>query len=308
MRHWSILGSGVTALCAATALEAVGEKIELIEYPQKIAASHWAGGMLAPYCEAEAAPPKVTEKSLFSIAWWKNHSSYVQHHGTLVVAAGRDQAELQRFATRTQQHQQVQPVQLEADLAHFKQALFFPTEAHLDPRLALAELKQKLIEKNVPIHQGQASGQIIDCRGFSAQTDLAQLRAVRGEMLILNNPYVHFKRPIRLLHPRFACYLVPRRQQQFMLGATMLETQDAGPISVRSLMELLNAAYSIHPSFADAKVIETGVGLRPAYADNIPKLIYQNQTIYLNGMHRHGFLFGPVLATQLLQYIEGKNT
>lgn len=305
MSHWSILGSGVTALCAATVLTEHGEKVEIIEQPNVIAASHWAGGMLAPYCEGEISPAYITEQSLGSIQWWQDHCKQVHSKGTLVIAPKRDRAELQRFASRTQMHQWCEPQKLENDLSHFDQGLFFPTEAHLDPRLALAELKQKLLESGVSIHTHAATGKIIDCRGISSQDHCPQLRAVRGEMLILQNHDVQFQRPIRLLHPRFPCYLVPRSQHQFMLGATMLETSHQQPISARSMMELLNAAYAVHPSFADAIILETGVGLRPAYQDNIPKIHYEQGRFHLNGMYRHGFLFAPVLAQQLLQQIQG---
>lgn len=304
MSHWSILGSGVSGLCVATALHAHGETVEIICSAEHTAASHFAGGMLAPFCEAEAAPHFQALHDFDAIAWWQRYSTQVIQNGTLVVAAARDQAELARFSKRTTQHQCVAPASIEAELTHFSQALFFKYEAHLDPRLVLAELKSNLIAKGVAIHTGQPRGKIIDCRGIYAQDQLS-LRAVRGEMLILRQPELHFSRPIRLLHPRFPCYLVPRAQGQFMLGATMLESDSRQPMTARSMMELLSAAYTIHPAFAEAAIIETGVGLRPAYSDNIPKILYQNNAFYINGMHRHGFLCAPWLAEQLIQHIAG---
>lgn len=306
MNHWSILGSGVSALCVATALHAQGESVEMI-VSDRPSASHFAGGMLAPFCEAEAAPHFKALHDFDAIAWWQRYTDQVIQNGTLVLAAPRDHAELTRFAARTQQHQTVEPAKFEADLAHFQQGLWFKDEAHLDPRLALAELKNNLIQQGVAIHTGKPTGKIIDCRGIYAQ-DQVSLRAVRGEMLILSQPELHFSRPIRFLHPRFPCYLVPRQDGKFMLGATMIESASRQPISVRSTIELLNAAYAIHPAFAEAHVVETGVGLRPAYADNIPKIHYQDQIFYVNGMHRHGFLCAPWLAEQLIQHIAGCST
>lgn len=305
MSHWSILGSGVTGLCVATALHELGEKIEIISDPQHIAASHWAGGMLAPFCEGESAPTEVTQHGAMAIDWWNIHTRSVQRHGTLVIAPQRDQVELQRFSQRTTAFEWIKPAQIESDLTQFSKGLFFPSEAHLDPRLALHELKHKLIADGVAFHSGHASGKVIDCRGMHAKQLCKNLRAVRGEMLILKNPYIQLQRPVRLLHPRFPCYLVPRDHQHFMLGATMLESDNPAAISVRSMMELLGAAYSIHPSFADAEVIETGVGLRPSYPDNIPKMSYVDGRFHLNGMYRHGFLFAPILATQFIQHIQG---
>ncbi|MDZ7280165.1 FAD-dependent oxidoreductase [Pantoea eucrina] len=302
MSRWSVLGCGVAGLCVATLLAERGEEVEVIEDTQRVPASWYAGGMLAPWCEAESAPPEVITFGQHAAAWWQRRVSSVEQHGTLVVAPARDSAELQRFARMTAQHQWVEPGHIEPLLAErFARGLFFAREAHLDPRLALAELRAALQQRDVPFHVGQPSGQIIDCRGIHARPALPRLRAVRGEMLILHSDEVTFSRPIRLLHPRFPCYLVPRRNGHFMLGATMVESHDASAISARAMMELLSAAYAIHPALAEARVVESASGLRPAYPANLPEIHYENQTFYLNGLYRHGFLLAPMLAEQLMQ-------
>ena len=81
-----------------------------------------------------------------------------------------------------------------------------------------------------------------------------------------------------------------------MVGATMIESSDQARISARSMVELLNAAYAIHPSFGEAEIIETGSGLRPAFPDNSPRLRVRGRTLYVNGLYRHGFLVAPALA------------
>jgi glycine oxidase len=45
-----------------------------------------------------------------------------------------------------------------------------------------------------------------------------------------------------MLHPRHPIYIVPRDNRHFMVGGTMIEIEDDGPITARSLMEFLNAA------------------------------------------------------------------
>lgn len=107
-------------------------------------------------------------------------------------------------------------------------------------------------------------------------------------------------RPVRLLNPRFPVYIVPRGDGLFMVGATMIETEFDGPIVARSLMELLNAAYTLFPAFADATIIETGVGIRPAFPDNLPRASHQGKVISLNGLYRHGFLLAPAMAAEAL--------
>lgn len=110
-------------------------------------------------------------------------------------------------------------------------------------------------------------------------------------------------RPVRLLHPRIPLYIVPREPGRFMVGATMIETEDAGAISARSMMEFLNAAYAVHPAFAEAEIIETGTGVRPAYPDNLPKITQDGRTIFINGAYRHGFLLSPAMARQAAEIV-----
>ncbi len=143
----------------------------------------------------------------------------------------------------------------------------------------------------------------IDCRGIAARDTLLGLRAVRGEMLLLHCPSVTLTRPIRLLHPRFPVYVVPREGGQFMVGATMLESDATGPVTLRSASELMSAAFALHPGFAEAAIVEMGSGLRPAFADNVPRLTQAGGRWHLNGLYRHGFLTAPALAKQLADEI-----
>ena len=298
----TVLGIGVAGLCVATALTEAGLRVQLAA-PLGHAASHLAGGMLAPFCEAEAAPAIVTTLGRGAVDWWAARVPGVQRHGTLVIAPPRDGAELRRFASRTSNHQTLDGAGiagLEPALAgRFPQGLFFAEEAHLDPRAALAALTASLQSRGIAFNQ-PPQGQIVDCRGIAARDRLPTVRAVRGEMLLLRCPELTLSRPIRLLHPRFPCYLVPRGNGIFMLGATMLESDRTGPITARSTMELLSAAFAIHPALAEAEIVETGAGLRPAYPDNIPAVHHDAGRWHLNGLYRHGFLLAPALAQQLV--------
>lgn len=299
---YSVLGAGVAGLCVATALAERGLPVELVA-PEgaPLAASHWAGGMLAPFCEGESAPDEIVVAGQAALAWWAGRFDGVVRRGTLVVAPPRDSAEIDRFARATRGHVPVDPGALEPDLAgRFARGLHFADEAHMDPRAALAHLRARLAETGVkPV--AAPSGRVIDCRGLAARDQLADLRAVRGEMLLVEAPEVALTRTVRLLHPRFPCYIVPRGAGRYMIGATMVESDDAGPVTARAVMELLSAAYAVHPAFAEAKLIETGAGLRPSFPDNIPAIRHQADRLCVNGMYRHGFLMAPVLAERLAQ-------
>jgi glycine oxidase len=132
---------------------------------------------------------------------------------------------------------------------------------------------------------------------------LSDLRGVKGEMLIVRCPDVNLSRPVRLLHPRFPLYIVPREDHHFMIGATVIESGDRDHISVRSIMELLNTAYALHPAFAEAHIIEIGTDARPAFPDHLPRIVHRDKRTFVNGLYRHGFLISPALARMTAQAI-----
>jgi glycine oxidase len=307
-----IKGAGVAGLTAAFALKRGGLDITLVDPDAPgMGASHYAGGMLAPWCEGETAPVAVVEAGEKAIGWWDAAlPGLVQRKGTLVVAPARDHSELERFARRTRGHQWLDETgiaELEPALAgRFRRGLFFRDEAHLDPRVALAALVKSLTRMGVKIPREADErnyAHIIDCKGRNAITPGSQLRGVRGEMLYLKTNEITLSRSVRLLHPRIPLYVVPRGDGRFMVGATMIESEHDGPVSARSLMELLNAAYTLHPAFGEAEVIETGTGIRPAYADNVPRITGTGRHLSINGMYRHGFLMAPALAEELVEQL-----
>jgi glycine oxidase len=89
-----------------------------------------------------------------------------------------------------------------------------------------------------------------------------------------------------------------------MLGATVIESEDAGPATLRSALELLSAAYALDPAFGEAEILDLGAGVRPAFPDNRPRIIASRGYIYVNGLYRHGFLLAPVLAELVADYVD----
>jgi glycine oxidase len=304
-----IIGAGIAGLTAAYELARRGAAVEMIERREAPGrgCSFYAGGMLAPWCEGESAEPLIVSLGQEALTYWTRIVPVARRGGSLVVAPARDKPELARFARRTSAHEALEAdaiAALEPDLAgRFDRALFFPQEAHLDPRAAVAELTRRLSAMpNVSLTFGSDAGQdtkadwTIDCRGLAARDALPDLRGVKGEMLVLETHEIALSRPVRLLHPRWPIYIVPRGQGRFMLGATMIESERAGHVTARSAMELLNAAYALHPAFAEADIVEFGSDLRPAFPDNLPRIRKYGRTLYINGLFRHGFLLAPALA------------
>ncbi|WP_299264683.1 FAD-dependent oxidoreductase [uncultured Psychrosphaera sp.] len=229
-----------------------------------------------------------------------------------------------------------QLAELEPELAHnFKQGLFLPDEGQIDNRMLLTALQKQLeLEQvnwfigakvtqidNQPSHcqltvneQVHTFDLVIDCRGVGARTDppqhsnqhfteksmaLTDLRAVRGELFHLFAPEVNLTRPVRLMHPRYQLYIAPKPNHVYVVGATEIESDDLSPMTVRSAMELLSAAYSVHAGFAEANIREHISQLRPAFSDNQPQVLVNQRLIQVNGLYRHGFLISPVVLEQV---------
>jgi glycine oxidase len=223
--------------------------------------------------------------------------------------------------------------ELEPELGRsFNQGLYLPQEGQIGNRRLLVALRKQLEQEDVNWlsetlvtsinHQPECAqvnylqnsnirkqtfDLVIDCRGTSASTKhanrdcapLTDLRSVRGELFQLFAPDVHLSRPIRLMHPRYQLYIAPKGKGFYVVGATEIESDDNSPMTVRSAMELLSAAYSVHPGFAEANIRQQVSQCRPAFSDNQPKISVQNSLIQVNGLFRHGFLIAPVVLAQV---------
>ncbi len=312
-----VIGAGVAGLACALELADRGLEVEVVERRQRLgegSCSWMAGGMLAPWCERAATDEAAMQLGAPSIEWWMRHFAGTVRNGSLVVAPPRDAAELKRFAERTDQYEwrdEAGLAALEPELAsRFRRALFFPHEAHLDPRRALPALAEALAKRGGTIHfgvKGSAGEFVIDCRGLAARDVLPDLRGVRGEMVVVRSREVSLSRPVRLLHPRIPLYIVPRGEGVFMIGATSIENETRGGVSVRSAVELLNAAYTLHPALGEAEILELGADLRPAFPDNLPAVRRGPHGLLVNGLYRHGFLLAPAMARQAADLVEMDN-
>jgi glycine oxidase len=312
----SVIGAGIAGAWQALLFAKAGHNVTLFERSDAgmtEATSHWAGGMLAPYCEREASEPLITRLGIRSLDLWRDEFPDTPFNGSLVVSHPRDRSDFERFAKLTSNHQRLDAdavLRLEPSLdGRFRNALFFPDEGHVEPRAVLPELHARIAAAGGNIQfesersPGETDGIAIDCRGLFARDTRPNLRGVKGEMVIVETDEIALSRPVRLIHPRWPLYIIPRAGNQFMIGATSIEREDDG-VSVRSALELLSAAYAVHPAFGEARIVEIGSGLRPAFPDNLPRIAIDNQRIAVNGLYRHGFLLAPALAELTLGYVE----
>jgi glycine oxidase len=312
----SVIGAGIAGAWQALLCAQAGHTVTLHERSDAAmtqSTSYWAGGMLAPYCEAEASEPVISRLGIRSLDLWREHFPQTPFNGSLVVAHPRDRADFERFARLTTCYRRLDAhavTELEPSLeGRFHNGLFYADEGHVEPRRVLPELHARFtaaggtIQFDSEANPEDLDGIVIDCRGLSAREAQPELRGVKGEIILIETDEVELSRPVRLIHPRWPLYVIPRGGNRFMLGATSIETEDNG-VSVRSALELLSAAYAVHPAFAEARIVEFGSGLRPAFPDNLPRIAIDNRKIAVNGLYRHGFLLAPALAELTLGYVE----
>src|ERR1700738_703872 len=143
----SIIGAGIAGAWQALLFAQAGHAVTLHERSDAgmtDATSHWAGGMLAPWCEAETSEPVITRLGIRSLALWREHFPQTPFNGSLVVTHPRDRADFERFAKLTSGHQRLdaQGVSaLEPSLdGRFREGLFYADEGHVEPRRGLPQL------------------------------------------------------------------------------------------------------------------------------------------------------------------------
>lgn len=342
-----IAGAGLMGRLLAFLLVNAGWKVTLFDRTADTATdncSFAAAGLLTPIAELEKSELIIYELGMAALEQhWPallNQLAapiFFQQQGSLLLAHPRELAELTHFiqrinsklhstATTYRPLNAAEVTSYEPELTHIQTAYYFPQEGLLDNQTLLQKLADYLHQHNITWHtatevtevkakqiildrQIQHFDMVFDCRGLGAKSSFADLRGIRGEAIWLHAPEVHIQHPLRLLHPRYSLYIVPRPNQTYIIGATEIEAEDTNPISVRSTLELLTAAYYVHPSFAEARIIKTVTQCRPTLAHHLPQIKYQEGYIAVNGLYRHGFLVGPSIASDIMQYLQhGINT
>jgi glycine oxidase len=319
-----IAGAGLIGRLMAMRLLRRGWRVTLYDPfgPEaRSSAAYTGAGMLAPYCELESAETLVSELGRRSIAEWRALLSVLERpvalaeNGTLVVAHGPDQPELERLERRARGHWEAvrgpRLAALEPELVGFGRGLYFAGEGHINNRELLLALgdwlqRQPKLDWHHQSWDGCGAEHYLDCRGLGSRNDDPELRGVRGELLYVRAPEVQLRRAVRLMHPRYPLYVVPRAAGVYVIGATQIESEERSGITVRSALELLSALYSLHSGFAEAEVLESSVNCRPAYPDNLPRITLLHNGMRINGLFRHGFLLAPRITDLACRLLEGQ--
>ncbi len=328
-----IVGAGIAGRLLAWQMIKKGHEVTLFDknpLDSEAACSFAAAGILSPLAELEMAEPTIFELGTRSMQLYPKlieeleYPVYYRQIGSLVTAHGSDKVELNHFHSMLRHKlsdcdnyvQNIAIADKEPELAHMGEGLWVTNEGQVDTIGLLNALQQGLLKKGIEwkeqvevqaIEPGKIKTAtdtyyydwVFDCRGMGAKKELP-LRAVRGELLWLKADDVKIEHLTRLIHPRYRIYIVPRPDNIYLLGATEIESEDYSPVSVRSSLELLSAAYSLHKSFGEARIIKQVVNCRPAMPDNLPKVALEDGIGKINGLYRHGILLAPAVVEQMM--------
>ena len=330
-----IVGAGLIGRLLAWQLDRAGWHVTLFDKGGKDGrkcAAYAAAGMLSPFAKCEMSNRIIFDLGIYSLKQWPlwlsllSQSVYFRQKGSIVIVHSRDKMEKEHWKKKIQHKIQIPCIkqlsqstlqQLEPEL-NFIEGYFLPQEAHLDSRALLRALAKDLkaqwyektfVEEIIPYRVSIKGRQysfdcVFDCRGVGAGDRFDDLRPVRGELIYIHAPDVNLQHPIRLLHPRYNVYIVPRPNHGYLVGASEIESEDESPISVRTCLELLSAAYSVHSGFAEARILETVTALRPALSDNLPRIYYEPGLVAINGLYRHGFLLAPAVIDEVMRKLK----
>lgn len=326
-----IAGAGLLGRLLAWRLARAGHAVTVFDPAadaQAPGAAGWtAAGMLSPLAELDVGDAEVATLGWRSLVLWPQWLAELgasvdfAQRGSLLVAHPSDRATAQRLLARIEAlapgggpAQRAVPLdaaalrEQEPALARGLLGWHLPGEGQIHTVQAMAAMAdaatrsgtqwrwgRTVDEVDAGRIDGEAFDLVFDVRGLGARPPLP-LRGVRGEVFWLHAPGVPLAHPVRLLHPRWRVYLVPRPDDLIVVGATEIESEDRSPVSVRSTLELLSAAHSALPELAEARVVHSETNLRPALPDHRPCIANTPGCVRINGLYRHGWLIAPALV------------
>jgi glycine oxidase len=323
---FAVVGGGLCGRLVAWLLAGAGHRVALYDRGDAAgtqSAAWVAAAMLAPLAEAASAELLITELGAASLERWPGFIAelpepvFFQRNGTLVVWHAGDRAEAPLFERRLRANAPsalfqsgfvklsgAQVTAAEPSLGtRFPQGWLLPNEGQLDNRQVLTALAAGLVERNVNIHWNTTIDTppdarfVIDCRGLGGKPAWPALRGIRGEVARVHAPGIALTRPVRLLHPRYPLYIAPKQDDLYVIGATEVEGEDMSPMTVRSALELLSAAFAVHPGFGEARILELNSQCRPTLPDHRPAIVWDGaRTLRVNGLYRHGYMIAPEVA------------
>jgi glycine oxidase len=136
---------------------------------------------------------------------------------------------------------------------------------------------------------------------------LPEIRPVKGHILRLAGRERLLGRTVRGLVQGRSCYLVPRRDDSVVVGATVEEVGADPRVRAGAVHALLDDARALVPGIDEFELVESAIGLRPGSADNAPHVGWTDvaRLAVATGHFRNGILLAPITADAVVALVNG---
>jgi glycine oxidase len=329
----AVVGAGVIGLSIAWRALAGGWTPVVIDPAPCRGASWVAGGMLAPVTEAWPGEEPLLELGERSLRAWPQFAAELgdvglRTEGTLVAAFdAADSAQLDILAAHlasigrdVDRLSGPQLRGLEPALSpSVRSGLSVPGDLAVDNRKLLTVLRAKIpvMEESVrAVRSGAvelAGGSVLRCdvvviaagawsRNLHPRLN-SLVRPVKGEILRLRATpgSLPLTRTVRGLVESRPVYLVPRQDDEVVLGATQYEAGYDTEVIVRGVRDLLLDAERVVPGISEYRLVESAAGIRASSVDNLPLIDWLEPGVLVaTGHHRNGLLLAPITADAVL--------
>lgn len=341
----AVIGAGMIGLACAEELIRAGHDVLVFDPTPAQGATHAAAGMLAPAGEAWHGEELLLRLGLASAAQWPGYAARLCEQSGIdvdfrtsgTVLTGRDQDDLQ-VVRRTLELLESQGIAFEhldrRGLLRQEPALstrvaggaLVPGDHNVNPRRVAEALirivGQRLVrrtasatDEGVVLGDGTTvtSDVVIIATGATSRddADTRYVRPVKGEIVRARMDHP----PGRVVRARVhgeSVYVVPRADNEVVIGATEEEHSGDPVPTVGGVTRLLNAARALVPGLETAEILDITARHRPGTPDNGPVLGPVGTgpgatcaRIIATGHYRGGVLLAPLTAKVVRAHVEG---
>lgn len=155
---------------------------------------------------------------------------------------------------------------------------------------------QILLSKKVIVAGGAWSHQLL------ADYEIEpKVTGVKGEVLLLEHPDLKLEQTLFMTN---GCYIVPKRGNRFLVGATSYVDDYTVGTSVEGENWLMRQACKYIPLLSSSRLIHKWSGIRP-YTDNEwPIMDEIDEDLYIvTGHYRNGILLSPIIGKLMAEWI-----
>jgi glycine oxidase len=318
------VGGGVIGLASAFRAQERGLEVCVLERDRAgSGASRVAAGILAPDSEAEPGHEPFVPLARRSLELYPDFVAELDADvgfwpcGMLTIALDPDEAAvIKRDPGFTSWLSPSECRTLEPGLSPVVAGGWLSeAEASVDPRRLVAALAGRVplregvevaavTRDSVTLANGEtiAAGRVVVTAGAWSGIAGAPVRPVKGQVVRLRGelPAEHMLRTEHV-------YVVPRRNGEVVVGATLEERGFDTTVTAGAVHELLREAYRVLPEVAELEFVDVSAGLRPGSPDNGPLIgELEDGVLVATGHYRNGILLAPVTAEAVTALLVGE--